>query len=543
MTKKKRTILIVVSFLAIVLTIVSFILSFYSLSRDYNIAMDYYNNCDYTSALIEFKALGNYRDSKKLAEKVCAIVEEIERNNSMEETYNYAINLLLEGEYKNAINEFSSLGEYSDSKEKYAESKYLFAKELLVKGEYKQAYQLFNELGDYKDCSKLALESQVYLINDIQNAAYDEALTLMDDEKYGNALTLFGGLAQSDFKDAKQQTEKCKELMRLSLANTFSADALYSTAITNKRKIRITGDSAKVLTDNQEFIDDWDDEDIISISAGTAFVAALRRDGTVVAKWSKELDAFEKEEWNEWNDIISITSGEYHIIGLRADGKVESFGYKKAYMNNDYGRTDVNDWDDIIQISAGSQHTVGLKKDGNVLIVGHEAKEQQQLINKMIDVNNPIIAVEGGGNHDYKKGMTSFTAILRSDGTVRVVDGSGSIWEDTEKWYVPNVDSLDKRIVSISAGANHLVALRANGTIISTDIAQKSQLNDEDWADVVAISAGKNFTLALRRDGTLLSYGEHFQKQRPRSEFELYFWAGQDVWTDVAVYGRVWSTQ
>lgn len=90
-----------------------------------------------------------------------------------------------------------------------------------------------------------------------------------------------------------------------------------------------------------------------------------------------------------------------------------------------------------------------------------------------------------------------------------IVDNAGSI-------------SNDKRIVSIAAGEEHTVALRADGTVSAWGEClilgpvpitfKKREFEFEHvgdvvagWADVTAISAGGSWTVGLRRDGTLLS--------------------------------------
>jgi alpha-tubulin suppressor-like RCC1 family protein len=64
-------------------------------------------------------------------------------------------------------------------------------------------------------------------------------------------------------------------------------------------------------------------------------------------------------------------------------------------------------------------------------------------------------------------------------------------------------------IVAVSAGENHLVGLKENGTVIAVGDNEYGQCDTGDWEDVVAISAGSNTTVGLKRDGTVVAVGRN----------------------------------
>ena len=69
-------------------------------------------------------------------------------------------------------------------------------------------------------------------------------------------------------------------------------------------------------------------------------------------------------------------------------------------------------------------------------------------------------------------------------------------------------------IVAISAGYEHAVGLRADGTVVSTGENIYGQCNASEWEDIVAISAGRHHTLALQKDGTLVGIGSNAHGRR-----------------------------
>lgn len=72
------------------------------------------------------------------------------------------------------------------------------AKDMLESGEYREAMKVFKELGDYKDSDK-----------QVDECTYQIALVYADEEKYEEALALFGSIKESDYKDSEEQSSRC----------------------------------------------------------------------------------------------------------------------------------------------------------------------------------------------------------------------------------------------------------------------------------------------------------------------------------------------
>lgn len=92
--------------------------------------------------------------------------------------YNAALKLIEEENYESAINVFSKLGDYKDSKEKIQlcevgneDMKYKTALKLMEEGSFKRAMKMFEELEDYKDSKSQVCACEVDII---RNAAKND---------------------------------------------------------------------------------------------------------------------------------------------------------------------------------------------------------------------------------------------------------------------------------------------------------------------------------------------------------------------------------
>ena len=116
------------------------------------------------------------------------------------------------------------------------------------------------------------------------------------------------------------------------------------------------------------------------------------------------------------------------------------------------------------------------------------------------------------------------TVALKSDGTV-VAKGQFKYMQcnNVGKW---------SDIVAVAAGALHTVGLKSDGTVVATGSNKSSQLNVGDWKDIVAVAAGAEHTVGLKSDGTVVATGANKDGQCDVSE-----------WTDiVAVAAGGWHT-
>ena len=107
-----------------------------------------------------------------------------------------------------------------------------------------------------------------------------------------------------------------------------------------------------------------------------------------------------------------------------------------------------------------------------------------------------IEASQKAGMHQTVSAGSNHTVGLKSDGTVVAVGSSNfgqcavSGWTD---------------IVAVSAGDRHTVGLKSDGTVVAVGDNDFGQCNVNGWTDIVAVSAGAFHTVGLKSDGTVVA--------------------------------------
>lgn len=67
---------------------------------------------------------------------------------------------------------------------------------------------------------------------------------------------------------------------------------------------------------------------------------------------------------------------------------------------------------------------------------------------------------------------------------------------------------------SISAGYDHTVSIKADGTVVAVGNNEDGQCNTSAWKDIAAISTGTFHTLGLKSDGTVVGVGNYMDNRR-----------------------------
>ncbi len=110
--------------------------------------------------------------------------------------YNSAQQLADSGKYYDAINIYTELGDFKDSKAKVLETKYRQACAGLENGEYEMAASLFDGISDYKDSADKRLE-----------CFYQHANQCINNEDYSTAAEILSEL--TSYKNSKELIKEC----------------------------------------------------------------------------------------------------------------------------------------------------------------------------------------------------------------------------------------------------------------------------------------------------------------------------------------------
>lgn len=97
--------------------------------------------------------------------------------------------------------------------------------------------------------------------------------------------------------------------------------------------------------------------------------------------------------------------------------------------------------------------------------------------------------ISAGSNH---------TVGLKPNGTVLAVGGDGIDGCDFSNW---------QDIIAVSAGYAHTVGLRSDGTVVAEGWNRDGQCDVSGWQDIVAVSASGIRTVGLKADGTVVAVG------------------------------------
>lgn len=422
------------------------------------------------------------------------------------QTYKSGIDKLDAGQFQEAIELLSPLGDYQDSLAYIDEANrnidYIEAIRLFDCQEYEDSLAIFFKLDAFKNSQAYAQKITALLQEDAEKESlYAQALVYLNSEDYLLAMPILEQLG--DYQDSQLILEKMTNAIAiLKHSNTLSAGVTFSAAVTEDGFILSSGD--KFL--NHEDVADWDH--IVSISVMGSLAIGLKMDGTVVV--AGELPGY-RIDTSGWNDITSVAAGDLYVVGLRKNGTLTAQGH------NGDGQADIDGWTNIVAISTGWRHTVGLDADGNIHITGYGSERQLQDIASNADEWRDIVAISAGGGKPGAYGEGGHTVALRRDGTVVAVGDNRLGQCNVGDWT---------DVVAISAGAFHTVGLKRDGTVVTT---QTGELDPEDfgiyeeisgWRNIAAISSGYGFTLGLKEDGTVVGVGYYTDGQRKTEDWK-----------------------
>jgi alpha-tubulin suppressor-like RCC1 family protein/uncharacterized protein YjdB len=243
----------------------------------------------------------------------------------------------------------------------------------------------------------------------------------------------------------------------------------------------------------------------------------------------------QKADGNRLLAIKAIAAGGYHTVALDRDGKVWTWGRNsEGQLGHSSGALSnkkpegIAGLPKIVAIAAGEYHTLAVDESGQVWAWGLNQYGQLgssvgtgtpsiSVIPSLVPNLAEVVAVKAGANH---------SVALKRDGTVwtwgRNTVGQLGNGETTDVNYTAKMVPGLTNIMEIAAGDNHTLALKQDRTTVwAWGSNSYGQLGDggrenklrpiqvQDIRNVNTISAGDNHTVAIKEDGTVWAWGRN----------------------------------
>lgn len=274
-----------------------------------------------------------------------------------------------------------------------------------------------------------------------------------------------------------------------------------------------------------------------SISAGGFHSAAIKLDGSL---WTcgNNIDGklgiglpghrYQRTRIDTLNNWIDIDAAISHSIAKKADGTIWGWGNNQGGQLGDGTNNDRNtpvqvgtasDW---VSIAAGYDYSMGISADGKLWTWGRNSYGQlgdgtttHTNTPAAIDTASVWVHISAGDYHNLgiKADGTLWAWGLNNHGQLGI--GSSSVVNRT----TPTQIGSDDDWVSISAGAAHSTAIKADGTVWTWGWNDFGQLGDGTTTNrnapqqVTAVNTcirtdgGRNHTHLIKADGTLWGCG------------------------------------
>jgi alpha-tubulin suppressor-like RCC1 family protein len=280
--------------------------------------------------------------------------------------------------------------------------------------------------------------------------------------------------------------------------------------------------------------------DWVSIAAGNGYTIAIKSDGTLWAwGWNPYGNLGDGTTDNKYSPVqigsdkwVSISGGDLHTKAIKSDGTLWAWGYNghgelgngAPVMQSNSPTQEATHSTDWVSVSAGGYHTIALKSNGTLWAWGYnglgslgDGTTTDKNSPVQIGSDNKWISIAAGGGWGH-------TIALKSDGTLWAwgANFDGQLGDGTTaQRNSPTQEATHSTDwISISAGNDHTIALKSDGTLWAWGDNGYGQLGDGTIIDKhspvqigsdkwFSISAGRDHTIALKSDGTLWAWGDN----------------------------------
>lgn len=252
-------------------------------------------------------------------------------------------------------------------------------------------------------------------------------------------------------------------------------------------------------------------QQLVAVSLSSKTGLALEADGSVWTARGEPVPGL--------GNVTSVAAGAYHFAARRTDGSVWMWGANEAGQLGDGTLSArsvpaaVTGLTGVSSVETGLNHTIALKSDGSILSWGGNGSGQLgdgTKVARSIPVATTTVARANAVSAGY-----NFSVAARDDGTV-------VRWGLNGTMVVPGLAG----IVSLSAGNNHVLALKSDGTVWGVGDNTFGQLGGgtaggyqntatqvPGLSGIVEVAAGGTHSLARQLDGTVFGWGDNSRGQ------------------------------
>jgi alpha-tubulin suppressor-like RCC1 family protein len=275
------------------------------------------------------------------------------------------------------------------------------------------------------------------------------------------------------------------------------------------------------------------------VSAGNAFTAAIKTDGTLWT-WgvgtSGRLGTFDLISRStpvttfaggtNWKQV-SAGAGGSHTTAIKTDGTLWTWGFGASgrlgtfdLISRSTPVTTFAGGSNWKQVNAGTSHTAAIKTDGTLWTWGLGTSGQLGT-NDITSRTTPVTTFAGGTNWVQASCAANMTIALKNTGELFTF-GTNHLGIIVEKGpFTPNTTFAGgTNWKQVSAGNAFTAAIKTDGTLWTWGVGTSGRLGTFDLisrstpittfaggTDWKQVSAGDSFTAAIKTDGTLWTWG------------------------------------
>ncbi len=382
----------------------------------YHIADAMLKRGDYDLALERFSGLGDYADSK---DKACeCILQKAEA-------------LMNDGDYQTAINLIREILYYDGSQELYKECQYRMAKQQIDSGEWLIGIRLLWSIRDYKDAKELAQNAlrQNYGTTDISTVVNDSFM--LDPE-----------VAQK-YVELSEKREKLRE-------GAIAVGFYHTVGLSSGGSVLSCGNNERGQCDTAG----WDH--VTQVAAGAYHTVALRDDGTVLACGD---NTYGQCDVSGWKDVVQIAASDYNTAGLLSDGRVVTCGFNKW--------TQVEGWNNIARICSGSYSLSGISLSGELVSTHRSCLLDGKIADAAMSTSYAVgldyagKVVSSGKSSPWSEAI----AVYAGGDNVGIIDADGKPHIYNRRQSVHYSLPSQKNAVGMSLGGTHFAVLYDDGSV------------------------------------------------------------------------------